>query len=170
MSRPWRIIYRVLGFFLTFCAYTGLLFSLTALFESGFDSNLMVSLFGAICMVIYAGLARYFFQMAVVRNQAIKYQLKDWLIVNAIATIAIFLYNLYSTDKLLHSPAYLTKFTELFQTQEAQNATKGAQHLSVEDFIRGIETISAMFVSVLIAHCVWTLRLVQKYKAYFQES
>jgi hypothetical protein len=168
MSRPWRIIYRVLGFFLAFCAYTGLLFSFAALFESGFDGNLMVSLFGAVCMVIYSGLARWFFQMAVIRNQAIKYQLKDWLIVNAIATIAIFLYNIYSTDTLLHSPANLTKIAELIQTQEAQNGTKGARHVSVEEFINGVETLSAMFVSVLIAHCVWTLRLVKKYKAYFQ--
>ena len=138
-----------------------------ALLNIGLDPELMLSLAISACMVIYSVLSRLF-TVSVFRTQRpLRPSLKDWINVNAIAVTAGMAYSLYSLWAKILDPVLVKKLLDALNAQ--MNEAYGGKAAPATAGM--LDSVAVFFSALLlgaIAHCVWTLFLVKKYKEYFK--
>jgi hypothetical protein len=178
MSNNQRIIFRIAGFLLSFMGYMLLITAFGLVFGVEVSGITLGILFLSACVVIYSTLSRFFFQVVIVNDRPMKYSLKDWIKINAYITSAwlaiatlggIAVLAMPSLLAVLAMPSLLNKsVSDMLAAAAAQpggatvTAAQGRSLFRVSDIISLILSVSGL------VHCIWTLRLVKKYKAYFQ--
>jgi hypothetical protein len=169
MSNNQRIIFRIAGFLLSFMGYMLLITAFGLVFGVEVSGITLGILFLSACVVIYSTLSRFFFQVVIVNDRPMKYSLKDWIKINAYITSAWLAIATLGGIAVLAMPSLLDKsVSDMLAAAAAQpggatvTAAQGRSLFRVSDIISLILSVSGL------VHCIWTLRLVKKYKAYFQ--
>jgi hypothetical protein len=166
MSNNQRIIFRIAGFLLSFMGYMLLITAFGLVFGVEVSGITLGILFLSACVVIYS---TFFFQVVIVNDRPMKYSLKDWIKINAYITSAWLAIATLGGIAVLAMPSLLDKsVSDMLAAAAAQpggatvTAAQGRSLFRVSDIISLILSVSGL------VHCIWTLRLVKKYKAYFQ--
>lgn len=168
MSNNQRIIYRIAGFLLSFIGYMALISSFGMIFGAEVSGLTLGLLFVSACIVIYSTLSRFFFHSAIVNNRPMKYSIKDWIKINAYITIVVLIIAVLGGVALLTIPSILDQVMATMQTAATQAGGAAGNVSQSRNFYRTFEVFNIIISVSGLVHCIWTLRLVKKYKAYFQ--
>lgn len=167
MSKGWYTTHRVIGSIMNVIGYFCLFMTVALIFELGIDKNLLLYLFVAVCMVIYCVLSRMMLHVVIREQKPMRRPLKDWIIVNAFGMIAGFVYLIVQNFVQLSDKAYVrytldrsNEFTQKMLGSAAPPATYGA--------LVNAAVFQSCIICIGIAHAVWTLFLVKRYKDSFQ--
>jgi hypothetical protein len=159
MKRGLLILYRSMGILISLIAYMMLFFVLSAFFEIGLQGLVLIPLFIAACLVIYSVLTGMFSRMVLMLQQPIRYSLKDWIKVNAYVSV------IYTGLSMIAS-AVLLGNQSLLKTIYQQQV--GAASAITEAQLRSFLTANLIITSIIFIHCIWTLRLVKRFREYFK--
>jgi len=160
MKKGLFIAYRLIGTLISLMAYMFLFFVLAAIFEKGLQNILILSLFLAACLVIYSALNGMFSRMVLLLQQPIRRSLKDWIKVNAYVWVIYSGLSIICCLVLVANPSI---FRMISQQQPGIFGTITEQQL------RSLMIGNLILMSIVLTHCIWTLRLVKRFGEYFQE-
>jgi hypothetical protein len=161
MSKTLVTVYRIIGIFVSLFSYLLLFLFLVAFFQVGVQGMMLLGLFLTACMVLYSVLSGMFARLVLIMGQPMRYSLKDWIKVNTIVSLIFSCLAVISISSALASPAQINLIIQQYPPEMRPNEAMKSELLSV---LKGILVICALTA----VHCVWTLRLVRRYREYFK--
>jgi hypothetical protein len=161
MNKSLVAVYRITGIIVSLFSYLLLFSGLTALFQVGAQGMVLLGVFLAACLVIYSILSGMFARLVLMLGQPIRYSLKDWIKVNAYVSILFSGLALISMVIVVSNPAQLQTLTQQYPAEMRPTPAQLTQALAL---LKGLLVICAL----TFAHCIWTLRLVRKFREFFQ--
>jgi hypothetical protein len=159
MKRGLVVLYKITGILVGLFSYLMLFSCLTALFAKGPQGIIVLCLFVAACMVIYSTLSSLFVRLVLAQKQPMRYSLKDWIKVNAYVSVLFNGLLLFSAVAVLANPSSVA--------QLLKEHPESIAPYTIDQFwslIRGLLVVAAL----VCIHCVWTLRLVKRFRDYFK--
>ena len=161
MNKSLVAVYRITGIIVSLFSYLLLFSALTAFFQIGMQGMILLGVFFAASMVIYSILSGMFARLVLMLGQPIRYSLKDWIKVNAYVTLLFTGLGLISMTIVVSNPARLNTLMQQYPADMRPTPAMMTQALA---FLKGLLVVCAL----TFVHCIWTLRLVRKFREFFQ--
>jgi hypothetical protein len=166
MNKGLVALYRISGILVSLFAYIALFICVWALF-SGAPGPFLIVTFLAACLVIYSVLSAMFGRMVLMMQQPIRATLKDWIKINDYISLVVSALVFLGTLPYIGNPGAIKAAIDTVVKQHPElmrNYETSITPTQLMAVFRG-----AFFLSLLItAHCIWTLKLVKKYRGFFK--
>jgi hypothetical protein len=159
--------YKIISYILLpFGAFMGMMALLLLLASLGNAAMLMlVFILGSVAIYVFTSFS--FFQNGIVRNQALKHSLKDWIKVNGYVALFFSILMIVQGVYVLFHPSLLE---ENFKAMEDMALTQGAETLDKNLVLKaatGFLYFFIFFCSLLFIHIGQTFRLIKRYLQIF---
>jgi hypothetical protein len=163
MKNGYYVLYRLLGILVNMYAYIILFIFIMGLFYGASSWIITIGVFISVCLVIYSTLSGRFGTLVLMLKRPIRFSLKEWITVNAYISITVYSLLLLSIVLLLSNWGQFVTVAK----QHPELTTKNGMTMTMAQYMAVFEFFLAISLMV-VAHCIWTLRLVRRFRDFFQ--
>ncbi len=158
------IIYRILSFFLNLAALF-LAFGLLFVFPMFIMLPAMwLPTFILVAIVLYTWFSNKFSRKVLLKQQAVKRSLYDWIRVNGFVAIIFCMLQIPAAIALMKNPEVFMEQMNQFSAKYGKEFQKGVQSSN----ITFIASVILLYLLALLTHVLWTFALMKKHREYFQ--